>query len=525
MRKIIVLALAAGLLALLSSCSKPDQHLKTIPASAQLVASLDLFNMAKKAELYKPEQYAFYGEMMKELEASDPEIHSFMQNLVANPLQTGLKYREDLYIFAENLDKQPTMGITMSLRNSGDFEKTVNEIIAKSKMEITLTNTDGMNHLVKNEMALIFDDARMLIVIRDGMQEAELLSYAQSLMKQSADASITNHSDFAKFKSNKKDMNLWLSTDFITQNPEFLMVTSQLPFKTSGNYMHMHVEFNDKDIVGTTSWTYNEEIQAMLEKYKFVKDGFDTKILNYLPAENYVTYGFALNPSEIYKWLNENPAYKPMLDQAGQGAPMPLEKMIGSIGGDIIFAMHGFKLPETDETSQYGGGQSMMPYATAILSMNNDELYKLITTQMIPPGFFQLVDGYYSGSIMGFELNFGLFDNKLIVTNDKNVIANAAKGGLENNLGNTELKDLFSHCGFGYMNLNWEKYPEALRNMMQSTMGQKELDAFMSVTRILDEMRAYNKDNATGTFELKMRNTDNNSLHTIMQTIDDNRNL
>lgn len=524
MRKITILALIAGLLTLLSSCSKPEQHLKTIPSTAQLVASVDVFNMAQKAELYKPEQYAFYGEIMKDIETENPEMHSFIESLISNPLQTGLKYRKNLYIFAENLNKNPTIGLTMALRNGGDFEKTVNEALTTSKIDVKLNQVDGFKQLNIDEFALIFDDEKVLIIVSDGLKDDELLSFAQSLMKQSSDASITKHSDFAKFKSNEKDLNLWMSTDFMTQNAQALMVTNQLPFKTTGNYMHMHIDFNDKEIIGSSSWTFNEDIEDLLEKYDFVKDGFNTKILNFLPAENYATYGFAMNPSEIYRWINETPTYKPIIDQVSQGAPMSIEKMINSLGGDVIFAMHGFNLPETDETSAYGV-QNLMPFATAILSMNNDELYKLVTTQMIPPGFFQLIDGYYSGSIMGFNLFFGLFENNLIVTNDKNIITNAAKGGLENNLGNTELKDLFSHSGFGYMNLNWEKYPEALKTMMQANMGQKEQDAFLSVTRILDEMRMYNKNNASGVFELKMRNVDKNSLHTIMQTIDDNRNL
>lgn len=526
MRKIIALALIAGLLTLLSSCSKPDQHLKTIPSTAQLVVSVDLFSMAQKAELYKPEQYAFFGEMMEKMKAEDPEMHEFINGLISNPLQSGVKFREDLFIFAENLDKEPTMGLTMALRNSKDFEKVVTEALAKSKMEIQLSNKDDMNCLVKNELALVFDENKALVIIRDGMKVEELLSYAQSLMSQSTDASITNHSDFAKFKADKKDFNLWLSTDFIPQNAQSMMITGQLPFKTTGNYMHMHVEFKDNGISGNTSWTYNEEIAAILNNHEFMKNEFNTKLLNYLPADDYITYGMAINPSEIYKWLYEIPTYKPMLDQANQGSPISIESIMNSIGGDIIISMHGFKLPEIDETSEYGSSnQSVMPLGTMIMSMNNEDLFKTATTQLIPPGLFQLKDGVYSGSIMGFDLFFGLFENNLIVTNDKNVIDNAGKGGLENNVGNTELKDLFSHSGFMFMNLNWDKYPESLRTMVESSMGEKELEAFQSGVRILDEVRVYNKDLTEGEFEIKMRNTENNSLHTILQVIDDNRGM
>ncbi|PLX21140.1 MAG: hypothetical protein C0599_08215, partial [Salinivirgaceae bacterium] len=287
------------------------------------------------------------------------------------------------------------------------------------------------------------------------------------------------------------------------------------------NFSMFHFSFEDDGIYGTTNAIHNDEIKKMLEDYKFMKPELDSKLLSFLPKDNYMSFGVALNPAEIYKFIYDIPSYKPMLDQANQSSPLSIEKFVNSLGGDVIVAMHGFNLPDADETESYGNNVNMMPYATAILSMKDPEMYNQITTTLIPPGLFTESNGVYSGDFDGIKVHFGLFENNLIVTNDQSVIDAAKNGGFEDNVGDTDLASLYKHSSFFFMNLDWDKYPEGLKGMLSKTMGNSELEMFQSVTNVLKEAKAYSNSATESKFELVMRNTDGNSLHTILQMADE----
>lgn len=521
MKRILSLILVTGIILLVQSCSKPDQHLNTIPSDAAIVGSADVFSLAKKAELYDMDQYAMYKKMMDKLKTENEEIYTFVKSLIDNPLKTGLKYREDVYFFVKALDNAPTMGLTMSLRNADDFKAFVSEILTKSKAPVKLEEQDGLNYIAQGEAVLIFDNAKMLFLVKEDGNAEDALNMAKTLMTQPEENSIKSLPSFGIFKSNSQDMNIFIATSNFTKNPQTSMLLSQLPFSLENNFAMFHFNFEDNGIYGTTKSINNDEIKKMMEDYQIMKNKFDTKLLSYLPKDDFITLGFAINPAEVYKFIHDIPAYKPMIDQANQSSPLSIEKFVNSLGGDIIIDMHGFNLPAADETESSSGNMNIMPYATAVLSMNDKEVYNQITSTLIPPGLFTEKDGVFSGDFNGIKIHFGFFDNNLVISNDDAVIDAAKNGGMEENLGDTELAELFSHSSFMYMNLDWEKYPEAMKTMLSQTMGNKELEMFQSVTNVLKEMKAYNKTMNESKFEFVMKNTDGNSLHTIMQLVDE----
>jgi hypothetical protein len=520
-KRILTLLVVSGIIVLVQSCSKPDQHLNTIPSDAAVVGSADLFSLAKKAELYDMDQYAMYKKMMDQLKSEDEEIYNFVKDLMDNPLKTGLKYREDIYFFVKGMDRAPTMGVTMSMRNADDFKAFVNEILTKSKAPVKLEEQDGLSYISQGEAVLIFDDAKMLFLVKEDGNAEDALNKAKELMTQSEEKSIKSLPSFTTFKSNSQDMNIYLAMSNFPKTPQSAMIFSQLPFSLENNFSMFHFSFEDDGIYGTTVAIHNDEIKKMLEDYKFMKPELDDKLLSYLPKENYMSFGLALNPAEIYKFIYDIPSYKPMLDQANQGSPLSIEKFVNSLGGDVLIAMHGFNIPKVDETESYGNNVNMMPYATAILSMKDAEMYKQITTTMIPPGLFTEKDGVYNGNFQGINVYFGLFDNNLIVSNDQSIIDAAKNGGMAENVGDTELASLYKHSSFFYMNLDWEQYPEGLKDMLSKNMGNNELEMFQSVTNVLKEAKAYSNSATESKFEFVMRNTDGNSLHTILQMVDE----
>ena len=316
---------------------------------------------------------------MKKLQEENPDMHAYMKEIISNPLKTGLRYREDVYFFAEDLNKNPHMGMTMSLRNDGDFETFLTNMLEKSKSEATIIKKEGLNYLTEKSMLLAYDADKMLMVIHEQSNEEELFGYVKTLMNQTGESAIVSHSDFSKFKDKKEDFNLWVASDAIPQTPQTAMLQSQIPFKTSGNNLHAHINFKDEGIFGSAKWSFNDEIKAILEDYEFSRN-FNTELLAYLPKESYVTLGFGMNPEAIYKYLNDIPSYKKMLDQANKNAPLSIEQVVNSLGGDIIITMHGFMLPEPAETESPGStNQNVLPYASAIFSMNNSEVYDKVT--------------------------------------------------------------------------------------------------------------------------------------------------
>jgi hypothetical protein len=524
MKKIKTLLIAISAIAIFVSCSKPDQHLNTIPVSAEFVGSVDLLSIAKKAELYDMEQYGFYKDAMKKLEQENPEMHAMVMEMTSNPLGTGIKYREDMYFFFDNIsNNDPFVGMTMSLRDAKDFGAFIKKAVETSKAGVEVKEKEGMNYLFANGMMIIYDNMKMLSVIKNGSGEDEVFEYAKGLMMQDAETSIVSHSDFASFKADQKDLNLWVAYGGLMNNPQTAMITSQLPFKLDNIFAHVYMEFKDNGIFGTTKMSLNDEMKKMFGEYQFMKPGFNEKLLAYFPQENYITYGLALNPSGIYKWINDIPSYKQMIDQVNNSSPFSIEEMINSLGGDIMIAVHGFQVPEQETTEEPAHSVELSVYATAVMSMNDDKTYKQLTP-MIPPGMFELNDGVYSGNFQGTDVFFGLFDNNLIVTTDKKVIEAAKDGGLKENLAGTDLKDIFTKISFVYMNLDMETYPDDVKDMIEKNMEKPELGIFKAITDKTVEMKMYSDEVNDGKFEFVMKNTDGNSLHTILKLIDEIQN-
>ncbi|MFO7864095.1 MAG: DUF4836 family protein [Salinivirgaceae bacterium] len=524
MRKLSVLTLIAGLFVLFTSCSKPDQHLSAIPSSAQVVASVDLFNIARKAELYDAEQYTFVVEAMEKMKAENPEMHAFVQELMKNPLESGLKFREDLYMFVDHLDNTTFAGATLSIRNSGDFEKTLNNLLTHAKTDKAIVKKDGLNYVEHKDLVIVYDDKKALVVTNEKKNKEELSSYAKLLMTQSEDNAITSLKTFNEFKDNTEDFSIWVSSDDMPQTPQSAMLANSMPFKLTGNYIKFHTKFEDNGIFGTTKMEYNDEIAAMLKEYELIKTEFNTDLLEYLPEDNYMTYGMAINPTGIYKWLNDIPSYKAFLDDAKTNAPLNVENLIKSIEGDIIIALHGFQIPENATTTNPGSvNQNVLPLATAIMSLNDRSVVDQLIGQLQPTGLIQEANGVYTVSFFNIKAYFGIFDNNLIFSNDESIIAAAQNGGMKNNLKDTDLKELFAHPGYMYMNLNWEKYPMQLTSMLKSTMSPKDAKSFLAFANVLKEIRAYNISEKEGRFEFLMRNTDGNSLHTLLKAIDESQ--
>jgi hypothetical protein len=427
-------------------------------------------------------------------------------------------------MFVDNIDNSSFAGATLAIRDVSDFEKALTSALTYAKTDKVIEKKQGLSYVKLKKMIIVYDDKKVLLITNLDDKQDELVSYAKLLINQSEKNGITSINSFNDFKSNAEDFNVWLSSDALSQMPQSASLTNSLPFKLTGNYIELHTKFEDNGIFGTSSIEYNDEIAAMLDEYELVKTKFNTDLLEYLPKENYMTYGMAINPTGIYNWLNDIPSYKAFLDEAKNNAPLNVENLIKSIEGDIIIALHGFQLPENATTTNPGSAnQNVMPLTTAIMALNDRSVVDELIAQIQPTGLIQEADGMYSVSFFNIKAYFGIFDNNLIFSNDESVIAAAKNGGMKDNLKDTDLKELFANPGYMYMNLNWEKYPMQLTSMLKSTMSPKDAKAFLSIANILEEIRAYNVSVKEGKFEFIMRNTDGNSLHTLLKAIDESK--
>lgn len=522
--KLLPVILFTGLVILISACSQPDQHLNTIPATAKMVGSANLFSLAKKAELYNLSQYAYYEESMQKLREKNPELHAYLAKIISNPLKTGIRYREDLYFFTEGSDNKTYVGFTMSLRNHKDFDTFISSLATKTKGNQKIINKDGMHYMSDTNMVLVYDREKMMMVARENANKQELYSYARTLMEQDKEASIAMHSDFKTFRKTQEDINIWLATDKFSKSPRTAMIQSQLPFKASENYLHSYLEFKDEGIFASIEMTFNEEIQAILEDYNFIKKSFNTELLKYFPRQNFLTIGAALNPQQLYKYLNDIPSYKKLLDQAGQNAPLSIKTFINSLEGDIIMGFHGMEFPGNNEkTKGEKRATEIKPYLTAVVAMKNEAIFEQIISKIIPPGFVEERDNMYASTIKGIDVYFGLYDNNLVFTNHPEVIEAAKSGGPDQNLGSADHADLYDHSSYMYINLDWKNYPNSFHDAINQNFGQQQKAAFENMEQYLHSLRIYSNRIGKNQVELLMQNTDGNALHTILKVMDQNR--
>lgn len=158
--------------------------------------------------------------------------------------------------------------------------------------------------------------------------------------------------------------------------------------------------------------------------------------------------------------------------------------------------------------------------------LNNNTLINTLIEKM-PDSAYEKTDGYYHFFIDGNKkesVYLAYNETNALITNHKESVEVFSKGGFaDKNLSTAAIvQEISPESIFMYMNLDYNQYPEVIKEMMESEMGKEE-------TKLMEIWTAFGKDvifkrldDHTSEMRFRTKEFNENILFTVFKLIEDN---
>ncbi|MDL2241436.1 DUF4836 family protein [Bacteroidales bacterium OttesenSCG-928-L03] len=506
-----LLVLLVGVM-MFSSCSKKEGHLSVIPEDSIFVFSIDVPALAKKANLKELDKLNSYNLIKSKLQGEmSAEGISFLEELKKDPSKTGLSLTSDILAFAYG-DLSNTQGAAVAeLASKKKFELFLADVMAKIGEEYQVEEDGGVNMaVIDGESVLFWDDSKVLVA-GDRTEGLRLFNLP-------ANEKLTGNASFNKFYQGKKDISFWMGFDSILKNedireeimsdPEIAGIMGNYLELFKGTYMSTYLNFGKKDITMSFSVEMNDKMKEVYKKHNILGK-MDDKLMKYLPKETYIIFSGATNMEASFEAMKEmglEAMYNKLDEQLaeGTGGMFTMTQFFKTIKGDFIVSLHGVD-------DQF----SIIPLFSFVAGLNDRAMLDNVIN-MIPEGVVTKQLNCYEINALDFPLYFTYDDKALLVSTDWNVASSFVEGGLKENLTSSPVaKSIKSYPAYGFLSLDYETYPNVLKQQMGSAAGMiKPFDDFF----VNMEVKAL--DNQSGEYVINVEHNSSNSLEGFIKLLD-----
>ncbi len=494
-------------------------------------------SLAKKAD-YNPmnnEKLKEFIEKQKEDGYGKKEAEKIEQFL-KNPNSFGVDLVGDCFIYME----EKTMGLVLKVNNAGDLKKAFTVL---GMPEQLLKEKDGISVLAMgNNFAMGWDDSKLLVVFPNPSlryserSELDMESLLMKQMKQTAEESINAKENYAKFISNKKDISMYSSYDSMfalwgtaMANMDGIGATviSDLMDKMKDIYggaiSCAYVSFEKGEVVFDQNVYYEspEKEAKMKELMNKLSGNIQGDQLKYLGENPLVAMSLNLKGEGVYNYIGElgllDLFEKDVNEKLGGelGLGTDFKSMISLLEGDITFAVNGVKKGAIDDYYSIHTPQMTLLANLKDAKQAQDIFAKIgekIEQEADSAMFEKTANGYAMKGGEMVNMQFGIKDNTLYVTNSDEVYANilAAKGD------NKYAGDAKGKRFFLYGNLN------SVKPMIAEKIKEEGIIAAV-VMKGVDLIGSYGmtaNDDMVATGKLVITDDSANSLAVIFQFID-----
>ena len=168
--------------------------------------------------------------------------------------------------------------------------------------------------------------------------------------------------------------------------------------------------------------------------------------------------------------------------------------------------------------------EELLPLMGLVIDINGDEIIKALI-EKIPENYLTKHGDYYEFPFDDrYPSYFAFNENICFITNDKKSIKVFKDGGYSaNNLNNSDLKsDILNNSFYTFLNLNYDEYPKEIKQEIKNNQNYEEEKLFKIWNGFAKsiELKQINKNSVEIIF--KTKNNENNTLNSIITTIDDN---
>jgi len=475
------------LMLLLSACSRSQypKNLTMIPANASMVTCIDAKQLIEKSsfESFKSSQTA---NIIAQTGLNEQRM---LKTLIGDPTKSGIDFKT-IYVFLLNPNQ---IGITFPLHSASSFENTVLSLEKDEQHPVTIQTISSCKYIFFSEQdstVLVWDHHKALVMMHSNPQ------IACSVFATTQDKSILTNKDFVQFYKKRGDVACWVAVDGLTQC-KLLKDQSSSTTALATGYVHANLFFNRGNIEGKIDFSVQSASKKGLQS--MVKQTEDSSLITYMPATSYIMARVSVHPEVITSYL-------PSLN----GLTSPYDKLLHSWDGNAAFSFFGF-----------ANGGFPVPQMELEATLQDRKGYDILLNGLLKQFPKRNMGGYTLVTIQPFMLYAALQGQTMMLTTNENLIRNfTAHNAPEHHLESTVWKGILHDPLFLYANLDLESYPEGLSEFLNS-FSDGMLDAVKQDLIFKDLEASYNPLTNEAFFNLRLKDTTQNSLHVLLQKVDE----
>lgn len=533
----------------MGSCAKERDHTSLIPQESGWVAAYDLQAISEKAKLSDPSEYRALQMAKEEMKKQDEAMQKLFESFLADPLSLGVDLSKDLYSFyyRKGEKKEGYMGVIASISDRNAMKKNLKKILESAGVpgEVEPKKKKGRSYMSFGKKVLIWDDSRMLFLSSTAHQQKKetVESEVFRLMDLEKKASLTeSNEDFQEFLGRKEDVSNWISAADLPRGllDEF---DRNAPIDkdevVDGLTFHSYLAFKPSS-VEFTHYTNNPDWEEENKFERVMRGGVDNKLLSYLPKKTYMGGAIAFNPQAAYKMVQESMDgdIERMKKGLKKEQNIDLDKLVASLSGDMILTVNGFGTYERtymDFVQKKGnGGMSMetvekkeeqlYPKLSFLINTKKPYIKKQFEKKLAAHDSIEKVGDHYRLGLVDFPVYLGFKDGKALIGSHEGVVKKLYEGGYpSSSLADSEMGSLFAaNAVSGSMILDLDRYPKKVHDYMKEGMMKPVRDAFENSVKILERIDAQSMESNGFRVTLKLKESEANSLNTILKQLDKN---
>lgn len=522
----------------ISSCGNKPEDLSHIPQNTDFVLTFNPQQFKSKSGIENFANTNIYKHIISS-DTSDidaqmlSKFHEF-DYIFEDEKESGVDFTKQMFIYSMSNKNgyQTSFAINFGISSVDKFETLLKKATEKYKDSLIFSDNDGVNYMMStkenNKGIIAWNDKTAIIYgVNKGMSyDKYLIERSVDLVNLSVSNSIAVNKSFVEFYENRKDISVWVNSDFIIGKipKEYKTIVSmQMPLNPKGIEYRYYVSFEKGVAEIETELILPDDLKNFMSEYEIIKSEFDKDILSYVPANSIFNFSIALDAHEFYRMVKDLYKERQMnIDGMESLAEMSLdtdiEKIFEAINGEFIINVHDVNIkeyPKHDTVVHKDCNQKgfLNMKMSMFVKLDNDELYKLLLRQFNKHES-KKVDGYYSLFDDDQPFYTTMVENIMIITNDESVVKNFVGGKSQNpSLKDTEVgKALDNYALYGKASLDYNSYGVDVQEYYDNKYSKHDMS---KLRHKLKEIRLVPQDSYTNKVIIELKDKDRNSLEVL----------
>jgi hypothetical protein len=498
-----------------SSCNRSEREIyKLVPDNASVVATFSPGKLMKKADVTDLE-------FMKEA-TEDNEFNKF---LFENPGISGIDVNAYSCVFLFGTE-QKYLGVIMPIKSKKVFEKFLDKMGKEYKSEFIIETTEKFSYSIYGSSVLAWNKSLLIHLTQiKGFDGSPVDGKLNELFSLEDEKCILSEKDFKSFLSEKKDLNIWLTSNQISSLTESNMGIFNMFGAINNNYAHLFLEFQDGAVVLSSNLMLNPDFKKNFDKFNIIDLDAEKEILKMIPAEDLILAGnFRLNPDKILDILNLiNSGDTKFLEDIQKETGKTSENILKSIQGSFAFSINGVTPIESDQNNPDTAclTHENIPVIVVAMQLNNDEIFNDLLNAVNQKEPIIEKNGYYVIRAENVPFYMGVKNNVILLTNvEKHISDILSSGKVEDNLFSRDISgEMINNPICLYLNLDRDSYSDKVKNYLDEEMNKNFAKGMRSFGASLKSLTLTGNIEKTE-LRIELKDKSVNSLHAILKSMD-----